>query len=85
MCNLLVTNVPGPQVPLYVLGRQLESLAPLAFLAPDHLLAIAVVSYHGQVTYGLLGDADGVPDQAELAKHLKASLAELVDAATASP
>ena len=84
MYNLLVTNVPGPQVPLYVLGRQLESLAPLAFLAPKHLLAIAVVSYHGQVTYGLLGDADGVPDLAELARHLRASLAELVDAATAS-
>ena len=85
MYNLLVTNVPGPQVPLYVLGRQLESLAPLAFLAPKHLLAIAVVSYHGQVTYGLLGDADGVPDLAALAKHLEDSLAELVHAATASP
>ncbi len=83
MYNLLVTNVPGPQVPLYMLGRRLTELAPLAFLAPDHLLAIAIVSYHGQVTYGLLGDADGVPDLAELAKHLEASLAELVDAATA--
>ena len=58
---------------LCVLGRQLESLAPLAFLAADHLLAIVVVSYHGQVTYGLLGDADGVRDLAELAKHLQAS------------
>ena len=84
MYNLLVTNVPGPQVPIYMLGRQLQELAPLAFLAPEHLLAIAIVSYHGQVTYGLLGDADGVPDLADLAKHLEASLAELVDAATAA-
>ena len=83
MYNLLVTNVPGPQVPIFMLGRQLNELAPLAFLAPEHLLAIAIVSYHGQVTYGLLGDADGVPDLADLAKHLEASLAELVDAATA--
>ena len=83
MYNLLVTNVPGPQVPIFMLGRQLTELAPLAFLAPEHLLAIAIVSYHGQVTYGLLGDADGVPDLADLAKHLEASLAELVDAATA--
>ena len=82
MYNLLVTNVPGPQVPIFMLGRQLEELAPLAFLAPEHLLAIAIVSYHGQVTYGLLGDADGVPDLADLARHLEDSLAELVAAAT---
>lgn len=82
MYNLLVTNVPGPQVPIYMLGRELQELAPLAFLAPEHLLAIAIVSYNGQVTYGLLGDADGVPDLADLAKHLHASLAELVDAAS---
>jgi len=79
--NLLVTNVPGPQVPIYVLGRQLEELVPLAFLAPEHLLAIAIVSYHGQVTYGLLGDADALPDLADLADHLRDTLAELVAAA----
>lgn len=78
--NLLVTNVPGPQVPIYVLGRQLQELVPLAFLAPEHLLAIAIVSYHGQVTYGLLGDADALPDLADLADHLRDTLAELVAA-----
>jgi diacylglycerol O-acyltransferase len=84
--NLLVTNVPGPQVPIYVLGRQLEELVPLAFLAPEHLLAIAIVSYHGQVTYGLLGDADALPDLGDLADHLTDTLAELVTAAAdASP
>ena len=81
MYNLLVTNVPGPQVPLRMLDRTLTELTPLAFLAPDHLLAIAIVSYHGQVTYGLLGDADGLPDLARLAEHLEVSLAELVEAA----
>ena len=65
-----------------MLGRTLTELTPLAFLAPDHLLAVAVVSYQGQVTYGLLADADGLPDLARLAAHLDASLAELVDAAT---
>ena len=84
MYNLLVTNVPGPQVPIYMLGRQLEELTPMAFLAPEHLLAIAIVSYHGQVTYGLLADADGLPDLADLAAHLRASLAELVEAATST-
>lgn len=81
MYNLLVTNVPGPQVPIYMLGRELEELAPLAFLAPEHTLAIAIVSYNGAVTYGLLGDADALPDLGELAQHLEDCLAELVAAA----
>jgi len=81
MYNLLVTNVPGPQVPIYLLGRELLELTPLAFLAPEHTLAIAIVSYHGSVTYGLLADADAVPDLPELARHLRESLAELVAAA----
>ncbi|MCW2606514.1 MAG: acyltransferase [Frankiales bacterium] len=80
--NLLVTNVPGPQVPIYLLGRQLLQLAPLAFLAPEHTLAIAIVSYNGAVTYGLLADADAVPDLPVLAAHLRDTLAELVKAAS---
>jgi diacylglycerol O-acyltransferase / wax synthase len=82
--NLLVTNVPGPQQPIYLMGRRLQELAPLAFLAPEHLLAIAIVSYDGQVTYGLLGDADALPDLDELAGHLQDSLAELVALAAES-
>ncbi len=81
MYNLLVTNVPGPQVPIYLLGREMLELAPLAFLAPEHTLAIAIVSYAGSVTYGLLADADAVPDLADLARHLHEALAELVEAA----
>ncbi|MGB8652552.1 MAG: wax ester/triacylglycerol synthase family O-acyltransferase [Mycobacteriales bacterium] len=76
--NLLVTNVPGPQVPIYLLGRQLEELVPLAFLAPEHTLAIGIISYHGHVTYGLIADADQVPDLDQLARYLEEALAELV-------
>ena len=76
--NLLVTNVPGPQIPIYLLGRQLEELVPLAFLAPEHTLAIGIMSYHGHVTYGLIADADQVPDLDRLAEHLREALAELV-------
>ncbi len=81
MYNLLVTNVPGPQVPIYMLGRQLQELTPLAFLAPEHTLAVGIVSYHGAVTYGLLGDADALPDLADLKRHLEDCLSELVAAA----
>ncbi|MCW2544430.1 MAG: acyltransferase [Frankiales bacterium] len=76
--NLLVTNVPGPQVPIYLLGRELTKLVPLAFLAPEHTVAIGVMSYNGNVTYGLLADADAVPDLPALARYLEESLAELV-------
>ncbi|MFZ0090767.1 MAG: wax ester/triacylglycerol synthase family O-acyltransferase, partial [Solirubrobacteraceae bacterium] len=79
--NLLVTNVPGPQLPLYVLGRQLDDLFPIAFLPEDHALAVAVVSYNGRLDYGLLGDYDALPDIDRVADGIAASLAELLTAA----
>ncbi len=45
--NLIVTNIPGPQLPLYVLGRELEDLFPVAFLPNHHALAVAIMSYNG--------------------------------------
>ena len=85
MYNLLVTNVPGPQVPIFMLGRELLELTPLAFLAPEHTLAIAIISYHGAVTYGLLADADADADLPVLADMLSEALAELVASARAIP
>jgi WS/DGAT/MGAT family acyltransferase len=79
--NVLVTNVPGPQFPVYLLGRQMLELFPVAFLAPTHLLAIGIISYNGRVTLGLLGDYDGVPDLDLLAKEIENALDELVTAA----
>ncbi len=79
--NLLVTNIPGPQQPLYVLGRQLQDLFPVAFLPEDHALAVAIMSYHGGLDYGLLGDFDALPDIDVVADGIEASLAELLAAA----
>jgi WS/DGAT/MGAT family acyltransferase len=79
--NLLVTNIPGPQLPLYVLGRRLEDLFPVAFLPEDHALAIAIMSYNGGLDYGLLGDYDAMPDIDIVADGIEASLAELLAAA----
>jgi diacylglycerol O-acyltransferase len=76
--NLLVTNVPGPQFPLYVLGRKLESMFPIPFLAGDRALAIAIMSYDGGMNFGLLGDYDALPDLAIVAEGIEASLAQLV-------
>ena len=60
--NLTVTNVPGPQFPLYLLGRELHDLFPVAFLPEDHALAIAIMSYNGDAYFGLLGDYDALSD-----------------------
>ena len=79
--NLLVTNVPGPQVPLYVLGRRLLDLFPVAFLPEDHALAVAIMSYNGELGYGLLGDYDAMPDLDVVAEGIDRSLATLLVAA----
>ncbi len=73
--NLLVTNIPGPQIPLYLLGRRLEDLFPLAFLPKNHALAVAIMSYDGGLDYGLLGDYDALPDIDVIADGIDASLA----------
>ena len=52
--NLIVTNVPGPQFPLYLLGREMQEIVPIAFLPENHALAIAIMSYNGKVDFGLL-------------------------------
>jgi diacylglycerol O-acyltransferase len=74
--NLLVTNVPGPQLPLFLLGRELETIAPIAFLPSGHALSIAVFSYHGKMTFGLLGDYDRMPDLERVGEGLRKSLDE---------
>src|SRR4051794_8114168 len=79
--NLIVTNVPGPQFPLYVLGRELQDVFPIAFLPRNHALAVAIMSYNGGIDFGLLGDYDAVPDLDDISDHLGDALAELVAAA----
>jgi WS/DGAT/MGAT family acyltransferase len=79
--NLIVTNVPGPQLPLYVLGREMQTVFPIAFLPREHGLAIAIISYNGWLNFGLLGDYDALPDIEPLADAIEASIDELVSLA----
>jgi diacylglycerol O-acyltransferase / wax synthase len=81
--NLLVTNVPGPQFPLYALGRELLDLFPVAFLPRDHALAVAIMSYNGGMDFGLLGDYDAMPDLDRLGEMVEEARDELVGAARA--
>ena len=69
--NLVVTNVPGPQVPLYLLGRPMAGLYPVVPLALRQALGIAIMSYHGRLGFGLMGDYDAMPDLESLATDLE--------------
>jgi diacylglycerol O-acyltransferase / wax synthase len=82
--NLIVTNVPGPQFPLYVLGREMLQAIPVAFLPENHALAIAIMSYNGQMNFGLLGDFDALPDIDAIGAKIAEELATLVSLARES-
>ena len=82
--NLLVTNVPGPQFPLYLIGREMQELAPVPFLAPERALAVAIMSYNGSVTIGLMGDYDAMADLDEFGEDVGESVAELLEREQAS-
>jgi WS/DGAT/MGAT family acyltransferase len=82
--NLVVTNVPGPQFPLYLLGRELEAIYPMVPLAENTALGIAILSYNGQLNFGLVADYDALADVEVLADELRASIEELAEAAGAS-
>ena len=83
--NMLVTNFPGPQVPFYVLGRELTGVYPIGFLARRHALAVAMFSYNGSMHFGLLGDREVITDIEQIAGYMDESVKELLDAAGASP
>jgi hypothetical protein len=82
--NLIVTNVPGPQFPLYLLGRELLDLFPVAFLPEKHALAVAIMSYNRTLNFGLLADYDALPDLDVIQRGIEESRDELLRAARAN-
>jgi diacylglycerol O-acyltransferase / wax synthase len=82
--NLVVTNVPGPQFPLYVLGRKMESIFPMVPLAQRQALCVGIMSYNGQVNFGLIGDYDAMADLDSFALDLEAATRETIAAAPAA-
>jgi diacylglycerol O-acyltransferase len=79
--NLVVTNVPGPQFPLYLLGHALQALYPVVPLARRQALGIAVMSYNGSLGFGLLADYDALPELDQIAHELEQAIASLARAA----
>jgi diacylglycerol O-acyltransferase len=83
--NVTVTNVPGPQFPLFLLGRRLTAFYPMVPLVLNTALGIAIMSYDGKLFFGLLGDYDAMSDLDELADDLRSATDELSTAAGVPP
>jgi diacylglycerol O-acyltransferase / wax synthase len=81
MFNLVVTNVPGPQFPLYLAGRRMLDPFPMVPLAKNQALGIALLSYNGKINFGLVGDYDLMWDLDDFAGDLRESLDEFAQAA----
>ncbi len=80
--NVVVTNVPGPQNPLYLLGRELDDCFPMIPLARNQGLGVAILSYNGLLNFGLVGDYDIMFDLEDFAEDVLLSLEELREAAS---
>jgi WS/DGAT/MGAT family acyltransferase len=79
--NVVVTNVPGPQFPLYLLGKEMIDVFPMVPLAPNQALGVAIMSYNGRINFGLLGDYDAMHDLDDLADDFADALGELAEVA----
>ena len=79
--NMIVTNIPGPQIPLYMLGAKLEASFPQVPLLENTGLGIALFSYDGKLCWGFNADYNLVPDLPVFIQAIERSFAELSDAA----
>ena len=80
--NMTVTNVPGPQIPIYMLGSKLVAQYPMVPLYADHGIGVALFSYDGEIDWGLSADYDLVPDLDRFVIAIEDALDELHAAAT---
>jgi WS/DGAT/MGAT family acyltransferase len=75
--NVVITNVPGPQIPLYLAGKRMIDTFPMVPLAKNQALGVALLSYAGRINFGLVGDYDLLWDLDDFANDVHDSLAEL--------
>jgi len=78
--STVATNVPGPQRPLYFLGRRMLEMFPYIPLASQVRVTVGIMSYDGRLSFGVTGDRAAVPDLDLLAEGISAALAELARA-----
>jgi diacylglycerol O-acyltransferase / wax synthase len=75
--NVVVTNVPGPQIPLYLAGKRMIDTFPMVPLAKNQALGVALLSYAGRINFGIVGDFDLMWDLDDFTEDIRESLAEL--------
>ena len=81
--NTVTTNIPGPQIPLYAVGRPLLAAFPYVPIAMQMRIAVAMLSYNGQLHFGITGDYDEAPDVDVVAEGIKVGMDEMLAAAGA--
>ena len=82
--NVAITNVPGPQFPLYFLESKMNAIYPMLPMFPNQALAIAVLSYDGRIFWGFNSDWDALPDVHNVVEGIGEQFAELHAAATSA-
>ena len=80
----VTTNVPGPQQPLYAVGRQMIAYLPFVPLSQGVRLGVAILSYDGDMTFGVTGDYDTVPEPEQFCRSIESGIGELRKAARRS-
>ena len=78
LANLTISNVPGPQVPLYLAGAKMSGIYPLSIVVHGVALNITVQSYLGQLCFGLIACRRAVPDVHELAEQMQSAMRALL-------
>jgi WS/DGAT/MGAT family acyltransferase len=78
--NVTITNVPGPEQPLYAFGCRMLEIQPLVPLAAAHAVGVAILSYDGDAFFGVIADRDGVPDLEVMVKAIGDAVVELGEA-----
>jgi hypothetical protein len=76
--NVTITNVPGPQIPLYAFGARLREVHPIVPLAAAHSVGIAIFSYNGSLSFGVIADRESTPDIDVLADGIEEGIDELL-------
>src|SRR5678816_3200269 len=79
VANVVISNVPGPQVPLYLAGAELMAYYPVSIVTHGLALNITIVSYNGSLDFGLVACRKTMPDLRLFAKHLKKAYEELLE------
>jgi diacylglycerol O-acyltransferase / wax synthase len=84
LINTVTTNVPGPQEPLYLAGREMLEYLPFVPIGPGIRTGVAILSYNGRIAFGVTGDWDAAPDIDVLARGIEAGMATLLERAGAA-